>query len=171
MLLVNQYKQNILDHFYLDAFGKLRYKKDGYLGRYRKDELVSVYPTANGYLGIHIPKTRRTAKQSHIVWILSGKTINDGEELDHIDGNRHNDSINNLRIVTRKINNRNRKKRTDNTSGITGIRWDKSKQTYIIRRTVNGIRKATSRKTLQEAIDVLNQFTLQDGDYTARHGK
>lgn len=43
-------------------------------------------------------------------------------EIDHIDGNPANNKITNLREVSRRENMRNTKVRTDNTSGVTGVR-------------------------------------------------
>ncbi len=43
------------------------------------------------------------------------------EQIDHIDGNKLNNQINNLRIVNIYQNNQNRKKRRDNSSGYTGV--------------------------------------------------
>ena len=171
MLLVNQYKQLILDYYYIDSNYIVRYKKDGYMGRYKKDDPVKIHFNTTGYPMITLPKVRRELRYSHAIWLLSGNSIKDTEQIDHIDGNVNNNSLNNLRVVSNQVNCKNRKKRIDNTSGITGIRWDNNKQRFIIRRTVKGVRYSTSRKTLQEAIQVLNDFTNLDGEYTNRHGK
>ena len=45
------------------------------------------------------------------------------EFIDHIDGNRLNNNIANLRASTRAENNRNAKIRKDNTSGVKGVNW------------------------------------------------
>ena len=92
-------------------------------------------------------------------------------ELDHIDDNRLNNSITNLRLVNRMKNSKNRKKRCDNTSGITGICWNTGHNAWCIRRTVKGKRLVTYRKDFEEAKQVLAYFTSLDPDYTARHGK
>ena len=55
-------------------------------------------------------------------------------QIDHIDGNRENNVISNLRLVNNRENTMNRRKRNDNTSGITGVSWDKNAgkwQAYI----------------------------------------
>lgn len=51
-----------------------------------------------------------------------------GEEhlqLDHIDGNRANNALSNLRPATNAINSLNRAMSSRNTSGVTGIYWSK----------------------------------------------
>lgn len=65
------------------------------------------------------------------------KLLDNTYEIDHLDGNRSNNNINNLRKVTRSINSRNIKKRTDNKSGITGISFDKIENRWVVRWTIN----------------------------------
>lgn len=165
------YKDTFLEEFYLDSLGQIRRSKDGYLNRFKKNDLAQFFVGTGGYFRIQVPKQRTTAIRSHLVLLLSGVTIPDDKEVDHIDGNKTNDLIENLRIVDRRLNNRNRKRRSDNTSGITGIRWSDYHQHYVVRRTIGDVRKSTSRKTLDEAILVLAEFSKQDSSYTPRHGK
>lgn len=57
-----------------------------------------------------------------IVYILHTKeVIPDGLQVDHIDGDRSNNTVENLRLVDNATNGRNIKKRVDNTSGVTGV--------------------------------------------------
>jgi hypothetical protein len=167
---VIKYKEILLSNFYLDSQGEVRRSKDGYLSRFNKGDLAKFFEHT-GYMSIQIPTVRGTVKKSHLVLLLSGYELQQGEEVDHIDGNRHNDHPSNLRAVTRRINSCNRKKRTDNTSGITGIRWSEYHGHFIIRKTIKGVRISRSRKTLEEAKEVLKELSLMDSDYTCRHGK
>jgi hypothetical protein len=48
------------------------------------------------------------------------------EEVDHIDRNIKNNKIENLRAATRLENAKNRKKNITNTSGFTGVYWQKN---------------------------------------------
>lgn len=165
-----KHKDVILEYLYLDHNYELRHKKDGYLNRYKAHDLVTSYEK-DGYQIINIPTKRTCINRSHAVAILSGLPLKQGMQIDHIDGNRSNDHPSNLRVVDIRGNNCNRKKRSDNTSGITGIRWSDYHQHYVIRRTVNGKRLSRSRKTLEEAIKVLDELTKMDSSYTGRHGK
>ncbi len=45
-----------------------------------------------------------------------------GMEIDHIDGDPHNNRLSNLRCVSRQENRKNQKERRDNKSGCTGVR-------------------------------------------------
>ena len=61
-----------------------------------------------------------------LVWLYSyGKLP--ASEIDHINHNRQDNSIDNLRTVNRLENQRNMSKRKVSTSGVTGIAWDKSR--------------------------------------------
>lgn len=44
-------------------------------------------------------------------------------DIDHVDGNRSNNSIDNLRDVTRKENRKNNRKYKTNKSGVVGVYW------------------------------------------------
>lgn len=171
-LTVNKHKQVLLGEFYLDVNNQVRRSKDGYLGRFSKDDLATFFQDKNeGYWYIQIPKARATVRRSHLVMLLKGIHIPEGMHVDHIDGNTSNDHPDNLRVVSERTNHCNRKKRSDNTSGITGIRWSDYHGHYVIRRTVNGKRLSRSRKTLEEAIIVLDELTKMDSAYSERHGK
>lgn len=165
-----QYYDILIDEFYLDSLNQVRRSKDGYHNRFKKDDLASFFQRDDGYYYFQIPRVRSTMRRSQLVYSLKYGPIPEGMDVDHIDGNRANDHPDNLRIVTRDINNRNRKKRCDNTSGITGIRWSDYHGHYIIRRTIGNKRLSRSRKTLEEALIVLDQLKTMDPSYTDRHG-
>lgn len=166
-----RWESNIREHVYLDPNEILRWRVDGYQGRYRQHDPVSFFESTGGYLRMQVPKARATIAIHHVVLILAGVVVEDDHEVDHLDGNRKNNSLSNLRLVSRRLNACNRKKRSDNSSGITGIRWSEYHQHFVVRRTVGGIRKSTSRKTLTDALAALAEITGTDQAYTARHGK
>lgn len=56
-----------------------------------------------------------------IIWVLFNGKISDGCEIDHMDGNRSNNNIDNLREVPRVINSRNHKMKRNNTTGVNGV--------------------------------------------------
>lgn len=60
------------------------------------------------------------------------------DEIDHKDRNPHNNAIANLREASRVENEQNSGMRSHNTSGFTGVAWDKSKKRWQAGITVNG---------------------------------
>lgn len=165
-------KDLIREWFYLDDDDiTVRRAKDGYLNRYKQGDIVKPYISKCGYQLVQMPRKRTGLYIATIICVLRNINMPQGYDIDHIDGDKTNNARNNLRMVNRQVNNRNRCKRSDNTSGITGIRWCEVKQRYVIRKTIGKTRCATSRKTMAEAIVVLQNFCDLDASYTARHGK
>jgi len=79
-------------------------------------------------------------------------------EVDHIDRNKANNDISNLRFVDRSMNCQNTGTRCGNTSGHKNIFYHKSQNRYIYEKTVRG--KTTHRRfdTLEEAIEFKNSI-------------
>jgi hypothetical protein len=78
-------------------------------------------------------------QQSYLLHRIVYKMFN-GEcngVIDHIDGNPANNRIENLRLATMEQNQRNAKLRKDNTSGIKGVSFDKSKNLWRVRLQIN----------------------------------
>jgi len=57
--------------------------------------------------------------------------------IDHIDGNRANNKIENLRSVTTSQNAMNQKISTRNSSGIKGVMWHKRDKKWVVQLRVN----------------------------------
>ena len=60
-----------------------------------------------------------------IIYYMHHGHIDDTMQIDHIDGNKTNNRIENLRLVTHSQNGHNQKIRKDNTSGVKGVNWNK----------------------------------------------
>lgn len=69
------------------------------------------------------------AKAEQITTFLLGKCK--GHEIDHIDRNRLNNRRSNLRICTHQQNRFNHNLQSNNTSGISGVRFNKARQKYV----------------------------------------
>ena len=182
MLAALKYKQNILDNFYLDNDDiTIRRKNDDTrYGKSRKGQKVKSYilrgEKGYDYRAICIPKTGESPSIS-VPWVLTilrGIDFEDGNVIDHIDGDITNNKRNNLRVITQSMNCRNTKKRSDNTSGYTGLSFHKPTKRWVVRRTMNGKRIWKSRKTFEEALDVwkeIDKISKELHGYTDRHGK
>ena len=60
--------------------------------------------------------------------------------VDHIDNNRRNNDVLNLRWVSRKENGQNRSMNKNNTSKIKGVTWHKKSQKWNARINIDGVR-------------------------------
>ena len=91
--------------------------------------------------------------------------------IDHIDGVPSNNVWSNLRPVTQKINMRNQRKRSNNTSGVTGVYFAKHIGKYIasIRNNYKLIHLGVF-DTIEAAAKARFDAEVRLG-YTLRHGK
>lgn len=68
-----------------------------------------------------------------VLWKLeTGKDPGD-KVVDHIDTNPRNNKFNNLRLATRSQNSQNKSMGRNNTSGVKGVYWDKSRNRWRAR--------------------------------------
>lgn len=89
-------------------------------------------PDRDGYLNVQLNGVRH--KVHRVVWQMRNGEIPDGMQIDHINGVKHDNRIENLRLVTGKENAKNRSRLSTNTSGINGVCWQYSRlkwQAYI----------------------------------------
>ncbi|MBI6122097.1 HNH endonuclease [Serratia marcescens] len=124
----------------------------------------------HGYRRIFIDGIHYRANR--IAWRIS--TGDDPGELciDHIDGNKANDAISNLRLVTHSENMRNRGHQSNNTSGMKGIYWHKRDKKWIARICVNRKYQNLGRfKTAEEAFDAYKHGVKEIHGEFANHGE
>jgi hypothetical protein len=78
----------------------------------------------------------------HLVWIwFTGNTPSHKNQIDHINKNKADNNLNNLRMVTNSINCRNRKLSSSNTSGYAGVVFHKATSRWYARiNLINGKR-------------------------------
>lgn len=146
----------------------------------RAGDQLSTCVGAQGYKiaslhGKHIPLHR-------IIWITLNGDIPSGKEVDHVDGDRLNNTIENLRVVSRAVNCRNISKKTNNTTGYCGVSsstrgytatWYDSEGQH--KRVLYSFKKY-GKDALQLAVrrrqTEIEKLNLQYGEngYTARHG-
>ena len=91
--------------------------------------------------------------------------------IDHIDGNPGNNKINNLRDVSHAENMKNRSLQTNNTSGVTGVSWNKIGQKWEAYIKINGTRRSLGRfKRFDDAVTSRLKAEKKEG-FTDLHGK
>ena len=92
------------------------------------------------------------------LFILKRIDTNDGLEVDHIDRNKLNNRKVNLRLVSHRVNLKNTNIYSNNTSGCTGVSWDKKGNCWRAAITDNKgkILRLGSFKDKEGAIAVIN---------------
>ncbi len=89
--------------------------------------------------------------------------------IDHIDGDGLNNEISNLRDVEQKVNAKNCKMKSNNSSGFTGINYDKCREKWRARITIDGKERSKRFLLLGDAISWRNS-QLSENDFTKNHG-
>jgi hypothetical protein len=110
--------------------------------------------TPNRYLCVRVDN--RNYQLHTLIWLLThGKFPN--EDIDHIDGNRRNNILSNLRAVSRQDNLKNIAKHRDNTSGILGVSWDKTRNKWKASIYANGKQILLGRYTSKEEASIVRK--------------
>ena len=135
------------------------------------------YKRKDGYIGIKL--NRRLYLAHRLAWFLSYDKWPENE-IDHINGDRTDNRLENLRDVPKSLNQRNAKRRWDNTSGKVGVRKVTHKKTnYWIATWFDNnkigqkwfnINKLGEEAALLSAIEYRNQKQRELGGFTERHG-
>lgn len=87
-------------------------------------------PSNHGHL--HGTLLYRTVKAHRVAWAIYHGEWPKGS-IDHINGDPADNRISNLRDVPQQVNMRNTKRRSTNTSGVTGVSWFKRHQLWQVR--------------------------------------
>lgn len=95
---------------------------------------------SHGYLEVRV--LMKLYLVHRIIWQMHFGDIPKGMQIDHIDGNRTNNRIENLRMVSNHENHQNMKLKTNNKSGINGVRWNKLNMKWKAEISVNGKSKS-----------------------------
>ena len=130
-----------------------RYCPTGKILYQNSADVEAGYILPNGYKYAYVGKRLITVQR--LVWMLHHGDPG-GLDIDHIDGNKLNNKIENLRAVTRSQNNQNRRAAQSNneTSGVMGVHYDKSRRKWAASLNVGGTKVFFQRfNTKQEAIE------------------
>ena len=141
------YKEYILEHFKYENGTLIRDDRKNSVGSYDKD----------GYLIVKVKG--KQFKAHRIVWLLNYGELPNGE-IDHINRNKTDNRIENLRIATREIQNQNKDFKPNKNTNVVGIYIDNTrglKKKYSFKH--NG--KSFRFYTLEEAIK--NKNILKEG--------
>ena len=123
---------------------------------------------STGYIRIGINKRQYYAHRLAFLY-MSGELPFD--HTDHINGIRHDNRWCNLRAVTEKENHKNKRKRSDNKSGVTGVSWDGRLNKWVVQLGLDRMRVfIQSFDDMQDAIDARKLAEKKYG-FHENHGR
>ncbi len=147
-------KKDVLDKYYI---------ADGYTGEVinrRNGAKLGSIDAASGYVRVQLTRKilnkKAILKRSRMIWILINGTISNPDlVIDHINGNKSDDRIANLRLITQSANTLNtaNKVKKSSKSGITGVYFCSHFGKWLGDITVKGKRKTKLFKQKSDAID------------------
>ena len=155
--------------------GIIKWRKRITRGRQR-DNLVAGNTNSNGYIQIRFKGKSYFAHR--VAVLLAYGFCGDEMEIDHINHVRNDNRLVNLRFVTKSGNQRNQSRRNDNTSGVTGVRYNKRARKYVAYIKVEDLRiHLGSFVTLEGAArarkdaDIKYKFNANHGNNKAKYVK
>ena len=152
--LTQEYLQSIFTYkdgsFYWKKLNKPNQIKVG-------DIVGSNHP--NGYIYIHLKNKNYAAHR--LIFLFHHGYLPDF--LDHINRNRSDNRIENLRPATKSENSLNSKLKSTNTSGVRGVCWDKESKKWLVQVTINKKQRKIGRYSDLElaelvAIEAMDKF-------------
>ena len=121
---------------------------------------------SRGYRQIRIRGVRYPAHRLAWYYIYG---VEPKEYLDHINGERDNNRLENLREATHAQNLRNRGKLPNNTSGFKGVHWDRRDKKFVAKCRVNGKRHHLGyHDTAEAAHEAYKAFATKEHGAFAR---
>lgn len=117
----------------------------GQIRRVHSNRILKQMTNPHGYRVINLYKSgvMKQLKVHRLVCTAFYPNRDAKPYVDHIDNNRTNNQITNVRWSTHSENGMNRAKHCNNTSGVTGVRWDNGKWRAQIK--IDGICKNLGR--------------------------
>lgn len=192
-VMINAFRNSKWSDIFEYEDGKVYWKIDIYRGHNNKvrccekGKQLNYYIDKRGYVIVTSGISDGFNKRLHriIYELCNDLVINENMEIDHIDGDKENNNINNLRMVKREVNVRNKKIYKNNNTGIGGVHLSSNSTRYSTFVMVDGKRKTKSYSInkygkekafelvvswREKEIQKLNEIFGEDG-YTERHGK
>lgn len=157
--------QSFLHDYFDYVDGCLIWKKT--VGKYATKGRVAGTYTNRGYVSIRICGKRYPIHR--IIYFYHHGYF--PKIVDHIDGNRINNKIENLRSATVSQNAWNSKIRKTNSSGIKGVSWDKRVKKWRASCTVNYKQNNLGYyDSIEDAAKVVSEFRQIHHKEFSRHG-
>jgi len=127
-IIVNDFPKNAEYWRAIDGFPAYEVSTDGRVRTIKTGRMRKLQVLPNEYIHVGLQKDKKDSK--HYVHILVATAFCNKDEgcniVDHINQNRADNNYENLRWTTSSGNNRNRTKAKNNSSGTSGVRYDKN---------------------------------------------
>lgn len=116
-----------------------------------------------------------TYRCHRIIFEMLVRPLDENEQIDHINGVKSDNRLSNLRVVTASLNGKNRAKRSNNTSGTTGIYFLSGKDRWVAKwKTIDGKQKHKYFKSKEGAAEyrtrMIESLNKEGAGYSDRHG-
>jgi len=136
-------------------------------GRARSGKTAGCTCSRRGYSLLGIDS--KVYSTHRVIWFIQfGYWPN---EIDHINGIRNDNRLENLREVTARENSKNTAMRYDNTSGVVGVTWTRDRGKWKAQTYINGKNRLVGYfDDLDEAAEAVARVRRENG-YTERHGQ
>lgn len=104
-----------------------------------------------------------------LAWFISYGEL--PPEIDHLNGDRADNRLTNLRAANASMNLKNKKMYSTNSSGYTGVRWHKRDKKWVASGKIDNKYIHLGRfENIEIAAAVARNFRLQNG-FSVRHGE
>ena len=136
--------------------------EDGKVFSKYKNKFLNPSINSCGYYRIDLLENgkRKTFKIHRLIAFHFISNPENKSEIDHINRDRTDNRIENLRWVSHSENQQNVGIRIDNTSGIKNISYDTFEDRWVFNKMINGNKTRKHFKTKQEAIEFKNYFEI-----------
>lgn len=149
---------------------KFTYDKDTGIFKLKKSRnIVGSLDKSTGYIRIYVLNKQYYAHR--LAWVYENGDNHNSFIIDHIDHNKQNNSIANLRISTYQENSKNRPLQRNNSSGFNGVRFCNNQKKFIVQIKVNSKVKTIGRfLSLESAISARDEAN-DIFNFHKNHGK
>lgn len=155
-------EKNIIEHLFYYVDGNLFWKNPSSLRV--KNGTLAGYLDKKGYQIVCI--SGKNYRVHRLIWILHNGDISENLQIDHINGIKNDNRIENLRLSTNSQNACNVGKKINNTSGVKNVCWNKEIEKWAAYITVNG-----KTKHLGYFIDKNNAIDVATKSRKLYHGE
>ena len=131
--MLNMITQEIVKHYFELKDDCLYWKNVVHLNQSKLIGQKAGFIHSTGYR--HITFMGKQHKAHRLIWLYVYGYL--PKEIDHINGDRQDNRLENLREVTRSQNQLNKSLAKNNTSGTKGVSWHKKSKSWTVRLSVN----------------------------------